>query len=82
MFKGSLVFCRYHFIFKGESEVEPLIVLFVIHENSKCAKGQYISKAIYGPSILQKNDQNSLVLSIFFTQDSEFHSFFGRIEDT
>ena len=49
MFKGSLVFCRYHFIFKGESEVEPLIVLFVIHENSKCAKGQYISKAIYGP---------------------------------
>ena len=31
-------------------------------------------------SIFPKNEQNSL--SFFFTQDSEFCSFFGRIEDT
>ena len=34
-------------------------------------------------SILPKNEQNSLlILSIFSTQDSEFRSFFGRIEET
>ena len=33
-------------------------------------------------SILPKNKQDYPVLSIFCTQDSEFFSFFGRIEET
>ena len=43
-------------------------------------KGQTISKAGYGFLNSSKKRTKLTILSIFFTQDSEFLSFFGRIE--
>ena len=45
-------------------------------------KGQTILKANYGVLNSSKNRTKLTILSIFFTQDSKFCSFFGRIEET
>ena len=45
-------------------------------------KGQQISKANWGVLDSSKKRTKLTILSTFSTQDSELHSFFGRIEDT
>ena len=46
------------------------------------AKGHKISKAIYGLLDSPNKRTQLTILIIFFTQDSEFHSFFGRIKES
>ena len=45
-------------------------------------KGQIISKANYAVLNSSKKRTKLTTLSIYFTEDSEFPSFFGRIEET
>ena len=45
-------------------------------------KGQWISKAIYGLLNSSKKQTKLTILNIFSTQNSEFRSFYGRIENT
>ena len=48
----------------------------------KRAKGQTISKANYGVLISSKKRTKLIILTREDAQDSEFRSFFGRIEET
>ena len=58
------------------------IEMYIFAGKIAAAKGQYISKAIYGLLNSSRRRTKLTILSIFFTQDSEFRSFFGRIEET
>ena len=51
-------------------------------KNTKQKKNAWNWKQLMVSSILPKNEQKLSILSIFSTQDCEFRSFFGRIEET
>ena len=71
---------NYSKISPRKKQIIPYLKAQVLSKSS--AKGQTVSKENYGVLNSSKKRMKITILNIFFIQDSEFRSFFGRIEET